>query len=146
MRIILADHHEQSRLALGTLLEEQPDFDLISEATDAQGLLRLAEKQTADLILIDRGLPGDYIEELIARLHALEPRPIVIAMSCEPETSRMLLKAGADVFVSKVDEPDWLLEKLHVYAKQIRLKEAANQKQRPLAAQTTQDQETKLKD
>ena len=121
MRIILADHHVQPRWALKMSLEEQPDFDLIGEAMDAPGLLLLAEKHTADLVLVDRELPGISIWDLIASLHALEPRPIVMVMSSEIEYSRVLLKAGADAFVSK-GEPDWLLEKLHRYAEQVNLR------------------------
>jgi DNA-binding NarL/FixJ family response regulator len=66
------------------------------------------------------------IEELIARLHNLKPRPIVIVMSREAEYTRMLLKDGVDAFVSKGDEPHWLVEKLHQYAKQVKMREAAN--------------------
>jgi len=122
MRIILADHHVQPRLALKTLIGEQPEFDLIGEAKDAQGLLFLAGAHTADLILLDRELPGISTKDLIASLHALQPRPIVIVMSSDFETSRSVLKAGADAFVSKGDEPDWLLEKLHQYAVQVNMK------------------------
>src|SRR4030043_772712 len=109
MRIILADHHTQSCWALKTLLEEQPEFDLIGDADNAQILLELAEKHLPDVILVDSELPGIYIEDLISRLHTLEPRPTVIVMSSEFENSRKLLKAGADAFVSKGDQPDWLL-------------------------------------
>jgi DNA-binding NarL/FixJ family response regulator len=119
MRIILADQHVQPRLALKTLLEEQPEFDLIGEAQDAQGLLLLAKKHLADLVLLDSELPGIYIEDLIARLHALAPPPIVIVMSSESENSRKMLKAGADVFVSKGDEPEWLLETLQKFENRI---------------------------
>jgi two-component system, NarL family, nitrate/nitrite response regulator NarL len=115
MRIILADHHVQSHGVLKMLLEEQPEFDLIGEATDAPGLLVLAKKQSADLIMLDGDLPGAYIEELIARLHEFQPRPIVIVMSSEIENSRKLLKAGADAFVSKRDDPHWLVEMLQKY-------------------------------
>jgi len=118
MRIILADHHAQPCWAIKMSLEEQPDFDFIGEAEDAQGLLLLAEKHTADLILVDRELPGISIGDLIASLHALEPRPIVMVMSSEIEYSNIALKSGADAFVSK-GEPDWLLEKLHRYAEQV---------------------------
>jgi len=119
MRIILADQHVQPRSALKTLLEEQPEFDLIGEAVDAEGLLLLAEKHLADLVLLDSELPGVYIEDLITSLHALEPPPIVIVMSSESENSRKMLKAGADVFVSKGDEPEWLLETLQKFENQI---------------------------
>jgi DNA-binding NarL/FixJ family response regulator len=125
MRIILADHHAEPRWALQTLLEEQPEFELVAEAVDAQGLLILAEKHAPDLVLLDSKLPGIFIEDLIAKLHALESRPIVIVMSCESESSRALLRAGADAFVSKGDEPYWLIKMLHKYVKQLN-KEDAN--------------------
>ena len=116
MRIILADHNVQALWALMVMLEEEPEFDLIGEAADSESLLTLAEEQTVDLILVDRELPGAYIEDLIASLHTLKPRPLVIAMSSDSEHSRMLLRAGADAFVSKGDQPEWLLRILRRYA------------------------------
>jgi DNA-binding NarL/FixJ family response regulator len=120
MRIILADHHEQPRWALKTLLREQPGFTLIGEAANGDELLDLADKRPADIILLDCELPGLYIDELIAGLHALEPSPIVIVMSSELENGRKLLKAGADAFVSKADQPEWLLDTLHMYGNRIK--------------------------
>ena len=73
MRIILADHHPQALWALKTTLQEEPDFDLIGEVVDAKRLLNLAEKQSVDLILVDSGLSGNLIGDLIATLHALKP-------------------------------------------------------------------------
>ena len=117
MRIILADHHAQSLWALKTMLEEESEFDLIGEAVDAEGLLTLVEEHNIDLVLVDRELPGYPIEDLIAGLRALDPAPFVIVMSSEFEYSRMLLKAGADAFVSKGDDPVWMLNTLHRYAR-----------------------------
>ncbi len=120
MRIILADHHEKPRWALKALLEEQSGFLLVGEATNSQCLLVLAVQHPADLILIDDDLPDLYLEDLIARLHALEPKPIVIVMSSEFANSRKVLKAGADAFVSKADQPDWLLETLQKYENRVK--------------------------
>ncbi len=116
MQIILADHHEQPRLALDMLLKEHPDFDLVGAAVDAQGLLVQAEKHSPDLILIDAELPGLPIVDLISGLHALVPRPIICLMSSDFARGRLLLNAGADTFVSKLDDPAWLVEKLQDYA------------------------------
>jgi len=115
MRIILADHHAEPLAALKETLQQQPGFDLVGEAVDAQGLLSLAEGNPSDLVLLDSELPGRYMEDLITGLHAIEPRPVVIVMSCKFENSRMMLKAGADAYVSKSDQHDWLLEILHKY-------------------------------
>ncbi len=119
MRIILADHHAKSLWALEIVLQEQPEFDLVGVVDDAQSLIELTEKHSADLFLVDRKLPGILIEDLIDSLHALEPRPFVIVMSSEFEYSRMLLKAGADAFISKGDQPDWLLQTLRRFEKRI---------------------------
>lgn len=120
MRIILADHHRHTLWALKTTLQEEPDLDIVGEAVDSEGLLSLAEKAAVDLVLVDRTLPGDPIEDLISRLQTLEPKPIIIVMSSNSEDSRKMLKAGADAFVSKGDQPDWLLETLRQYAKRIK--------------------------
>jgi len=120
MRIILADHHAQSLWALKAILNEQPAFDLVGAVEDTHNLLKLADKHTADLFLVDRTLPGGLIEDLITSLHALDPRPLVVVMSSESEYSRMVLKAGADAFVSKGDEPSWLLQTLLKFEKRMR--------------------------
>ena len=120
MRIILADQYAQSRWALKIVLQEETDFVLIGVVEDAQGLIALSKNNTADLYLIDRKLPGSPIEDLLDNLHALDPRPFVIVMSSEPGYSRMMLKAGADAFVSKSDQPDWLFEMLHKFEQRVR--------------------------
>ena len=112
LRILLADHHTHVLRALKTMLLESPEIVAVGEAVDVNGLLSLSEKLLPDLILIDRELPGGPIEDLITALHQLDPKPYVIIMSSEIEHSRMLLKAGADAFVSKGDQPEWLLDTL----------------------------------
>ena len=116
MRIILADHHVQPLWALGQLVQEQVGFALVGQATDAQGLLEMAEQNSTDLVLMDCDLPGFHIEELIARLHALIPRPVVMVMCSKFEYECTMLEAGADDYVSKSDQPDWLLDKLNRHA------------------------------
>jgi len=49
----------------------------------------------------------------IRMLHNLVPRLKVIVMNSNPESGRKYLKAGADAFVSKGDQPECLFETLH---------------------------------
>ena len=121
MNVILADHHLKALWALKTMLKEEPEFNLLGEAEDGEHLLLLANEQNADLILIDRGLPGVPIVDLVAGLHEGEPKPIVIVMSSNSEDSRMALRAGADAFVSKGDQPEWLLTTLRKYANKVKV-------------------------
>jgi len=122
MRIILADHHTEPRWALKVLLEEEADLELVSEAVDAPGLLQLAKQHTTDLILVDESLPGSSIEDLINKLHAIDPRPIVVVMSSDSTCSRKMLQAGADSFVSKADQPEWLIQSLRKYVQHTNIK------------------------
>lgn len=115
MRIIVADPYAGPRCALMEMFGVEPALDLVGEAVDSQGLLALVVAQAPELVLVDYRLPGLYIEDLIARLHGFTPRPIVIVMSNEIECSRLALKAGADAFVSKTENPDWLLLALRKY-------------------------------
>jgi len=122
MRVILADHHPQALWALKTMLQEKPEFDVIGDALDTESLLTLAKGNPPDLILVDMGLPGGSIDDLVTDLHSCKPRPIVVVMSSRPEYGRMMLQAGADAFVSKSDQPDWLLETLQRFERRSRKK------------------------
>lgn len=119
MRVIVADHNEQSLLALKTMLQEQSDVDLIGVAMNAEELFLLTASEIADVVLVDRSLPGSSMSDLLVELHSLEKRPFVIVMASQSEYSRMALSAGADAFVSKGDGPEWLLDYLHSYANRI---------------------------
>jgi DNA-binding NarL/FixJ family response regulator len=122
MRITLADHHPQALWALKTMLQEKSKFEIAGEATNADDLLTLVVESPPDLALIDWELPGRSIEDLITDLHACTPRLTVVVMGSRPEYGRMLLKAGADAFVSKSDEPEWLLEALQKFERRSREK------------------------
>ena len=123
MHILLADHHANALWALKTLLQEEPGLEVVGEAVDGENLINLSKTHHPDLILVDRDFPGRPIEDLIAMLHRTVPKPTVIVMSSNPEHGRLLLKAGADAFVSKGEQPDWLLDILRSYRKRAQNKE-----------------------
>jgi DNA-binding NarL/FixJ family response regulator len=120
MRVIIADHNPAALWGLKTVLDEEPNIEVVGEARDAGELQVMAQRAAAQLLLLDNQLPGLPIEALIAAVQTLVPRPIVVLMSKNPEDSRLMLKAGADAFVSKGDPPDWLLSTLRQYASQMK--------------------------
>lgn len=123
MNILLADHHANALWALKTLIQEEPGLEVVGEAIEGESLINLSEQLHPDLILVDRDLPGVPVKDLIAALHRTRTTPIVIVMSSDPEYGRMMLKAGADAFVSKGEQPDWLLQVLRDYQKRAIKKE-----------------------
>ncbi len=109
MRILIADDQPKVRFALHVLLARQPGIDVIGEAADAEDLLFKARETRPDLVLLDWELPGMVKEALIKALHALSPRPAVIALSGHSEAGEAALAAGVNGFVSKVEPPEHLL-------------------------------------
>ena len=92
-------------------------MEMVGVVEDVEGLLALAVGANANLVLLDRKLLGHHAKELISNLHNLKPKPIVIVMSANGEDGRIMLQAGADAFVSKSNQPDWLLEALRHYTR-----------------------------
>ena len=113
VRVLLADDQAKVRSALGLLLEQEPDTDVVGETGDAQGLLDKVQETRPDLVILDGELPGLVLNGLFATLHSLCPPLKVIVLSGRPEARQVALAAGADFFVSKGDPPERLLNVLH---------------------------------
>lgn len=57
-RIVLADDHHLVRHGVRALLEAQPDFELVGEASDGIQLLQELERTRPDVLVLDISLPG----------------------------------------------------------------------------------------
>jgi DNA-binding NarL/FixJ family response regulator len=109
MRILVADSQPRVRFALRVLLEQQPDIQVVGEATDAQGLLAQARVTCPDLVLLGWELPGLLAVDSLSALRKIRSDLLVIALSGRPEARQAALQAGANAFVSKSDPPERLL-------------------------------------
>lgn len=109
MRILLADDQTKVRFALRALLGQKPELCVVSEAVDAKELLAQAEAVCPDLVLLDWGLQGQTLVDLLPALRQICPELSVIALSGRSEARQAALAAGADAFISKTDPPDKLL-------------------------------------
>ncbi len=116
MHFILADDQFDVRQALICLLENEVDYELVSEASNADELLTWLTSACPDLLLLDWELSGMKGRDLLTNVRALCPHVKVIALSGRPEAHEEALAAGADGFVSKGDPPDCLLTAIHTIA------------------------------
>jgi DNA-binding NarL/FixJ family response regulator len=57
IRILLADDHNLLRDGLRLLLERQPDFEVVAEASDGREALRLAGEHRPDVAVMDIAMP-----------------------------------------------------------------------------------------
>jgi DNA-binding NarL/FixJ family response regulator len=101
-RILLADDHALIREGLKALLETQK-FQVVGEASDGQGTLRLAEKTQPDVAILDISMPilngMDAARELKKSLPNI--KVILLTQHDEDQYVTEALRAGAQGYVLK---------------------------------------------
>ena len=112
MHVMLADEQSRVRSALRLLLEEDPHYWVVDEATEAEELIEKVRNSSIEMVLVDWRLPGLAGEELLSALRALGRDLVIVVLSGRPESQPLAIAAGADAFVSKADPPEQLLTTL----------------------------------
>ncbi|NMC12274.1 MAG: response regulator transcription factor, partial [Chloroflexi bacterium] len=57
IRVLLADDHTILREGIRSLLEHEPDIEVIAEAEDGHQAVKIAAQQKPDVILMDIAMP-----------------------------------------------------------------------------------------
>jgi DNA-binding NarL/FixJ family response regulator len=97
IKIILADDHKIMREGLRTLLDNQPDMEIVAEAGDGRATVELARKLSPDLIVMDTVMPDLNGIEATRKIMAENPAIKIIALSMHSDRQFVIemLKAGA---------------------------------------------------
>jgi DNA-binding NarL/FixJ family response regulator len=117
-RILLADDHGVVREGLKSLINAQPDLEVVGEAGDGESACRMAEELLPDLVVMDVSMPGLTGDRATSRLGASCPGVRVLALTVheDREHLRRLLKAGASGYVLKLATGEDFLRSLRVVA------------------------------
>jgi DNA-binding NarL/FixJ family response regulator len=101
--IVLADDHELVRRGISSLLETQPDFEIVSECSNGRDLLELVGRLRPHVALVDVAMPELNGIESTRRIRVTSPQTRVIAVSSysDPEYVRGVFEAGAVGYVLK---------------------------------------------
>jgi DNA-binding NarL/FixJ family response regulator len=78
IRIVMVDDHEMVREGLKSMLEAEPDFEVVGESATADSLEQLVEATRPDIVLLDARLPGISGPEACSRLVETHPEVGVI--------------------------------------------------------------------
>src|SRR5579862_2388463 len=90
IRILLADDHTIIRSGLRLLLEQQPDFKVVAEASDGREAVQLVAKHHPDVVILDIGMPQLNGIEATRQIVAQEPHPNVVILSMHADESYVL--------------------------------------------------------
>jgi|SRR5437867_5732935 len=103
MKVLIADDHRIVREGLRSLLEDQPDFQVVAEADNGRQALEMAQKHEPDVVVMDVAMPQLNGIEATRRLVSDQPDTKVVALSMHSDRRYVAeaLKAGAAAYLLK---------------------------------------------
>ena len=112
--IMLVDDHPLMRRGIRQLLELEPDFRIIGEASNGEEALDTVGDLQPDLILLDNNMPQLNGIETLKRLRQNGYRGIVLifTVSDAEHEVRDAMRHGADGYLLKDMEPDLLIAQI----------------------------------
>ena len=102
-KILLADDHKITRQGLRSLLEDQPDMEVIAEADQGRTAVSLAAELRPNVVIMDVTMPDLNGIEATKRILAHSPNIKIIALSMHSDTLFIseMLKSGASGYLLK---------------------------------------------
>src|SRR5262249_42574615 len=111
-RILIADDHDVVRSGLRQILEAQPKWEVVAEASDGKEAVSRAIETKPDIAVIDYSLPVLNGVEVTRLIHARLPKTevLIFTMHDNEHLVQELLRAGARGYLLKSDAKRYLIE------------------------------------
>jgi two-component system, NarL family, response regulator NreC len=118
LRVLLADDHGIVRKGLRFLLERQAGMAVVGEASDGREAVRLAEKTTPHIVIMDVAMPLLNGIDATAQIIKMNPKTGVIMLSMHSDEAYLVraLTAGAKGYLLKESAEVDLLRAVEVVA------------------------------
>jgi two-component system, NarL family, response regulator LiaR len=103
IKIVIADDHAVVREGTRTLLEREPDMEVVGEAGDGEEALRLLEKLKPDVAILDISMPKLSGIEVTRQIKTRQPSLAILILTAydNDEYVFALLEAGAAGYLLK---------------------------------------------
>ena len=110
--LVLADDHKLVRQGMRSLLEANPEFEIVGEASDGQQALKLIEDSHPDIAILDIMMPNLNGIEVTNLVHqrGLKTRVIFLSMHANPTYAVRALHSGAMGYVLKESDFSEMLQ------------------------------------
>lgn len=103
IRVLVADDHGVVRDGLASLINSEPDFSVIGDASSAEEAVTIALETRPDLVVMDISMPEMGGIEATRRIKAKAPevRVLMLTVHEDKELMRAAIRAGAGGYVLK---------------------------------------------
>jgi two-component system response regulator NreC len=110
--ILIADDHRVMRRALSTMLDEEPDLEVVAQADDGIECVEKIKAFRPDLVILDLSMPGLTGLEVLERTAELNPstRVLVLTMHDDDEYLKAVIAAGGAGYLHKSTSAEQLLD------------------------------------
>ncbi len=120
IRVLIADDQDIIRSGLTTILNGQPDIEVVGQAVDGREAVELAHRLRPDVCLFDIRMPNlDGVEatRLLAGPDVEDPFAVVVITTFDTDAYVTgALRAGAKGFLLKDAGPELLVQAIHAAA------------------------------
>jgi DNA-binding NarL/FixJ family response regulator len=103
LRVMVVDDHALFRRGLDMVLSQEPDIELVGEASDGQEAIERAQELMPDVVLMDVRMPKRSGIEATARIKELMPHVKILMLTISDEEADLYeaIKAGASGYLLK---------------------------------------------
>src|SRR5256885_6815296 len=108
-RILIADDHLAVREGLRSLIDPDPDFEVVGEAADGNEAAQKALELRPDLIVLDNSMPGMTGLEVARMLRSNLPQTKIVFLTLDPGIRDLALATGAAAHISKDQPPQEIM-------------------------------------
>ena len=110
--ILIVDDHPVFRSGLRRLLESEPDFLVVGEASNGVEAVKLVRELSPQIMMLDLAIPGSPGLEILQEVRALSPSmsSIVLTAAIEKSDIARALQLGARGIVLKDAPAEQIIE------------------------------------
>ena len=102
-RVLIVDDHKIVREGLASLLNDQPDIEVIGQAGNGREAISMADRFHPDVIIMDVSMPVMNGDKAARQIKMLMPNTRIVALSMfeDDEIMQKMYQAGAERYVLK---------------------------------------------
>src|ERR1700687_3576193 len=103
IKVLITDDHRLVRAGFKRLLEDEPDIEVVGEASSGQEALTFVRSQKVDIVLLDISMPGESGLDILPKLKQIAPDVcvLIVSMHTEQHMVARAMATGADAYLSK---------------------------------------------